>query len=109
MFEKSKFYKDAKELYMKDLYKDILTPINVLYIEHDVLWLIYDQVKVDDIYKEIIRLYGIDGQYLPFHLWCEKPILVKYEFMWQKYDCISIWYDWQSNICESTYKKLRRF
>jgi hypothetical protein len=80
--------------------------------EGDVLWLFYNQDRTKDIYNQIVKIYEDnyeDDMYeQPFHLWCEKPSLCKYTFMWNTYDCISIRYDWQIHICESEFKQLRR-
>lgn len=36
-----------------------------------------------------------------YSLWCQQPYLCDYEFLWVKYECINLWYDYEDDVAES--------
>jgi len=43
------------------------------------------------------------------HLWYEMPSIQDYTFLWKKYKCISLWYDYERGFAkdsEESFKKL---
>ncbi len=96
-FEESKMYKKALEEYQKEVFDDILKPKEIIIYNRDTVYLFYQQDKVKDIFKQIIKIYedtnnDIETNF-PTHLWYEKPELKTKSFMGVEYQVVVLWYD----------------
>jgi len=62
-----------------------------------------DRYKEKEIYSDCIdnNKNDCEEQDIFKHLGYEEPSLIKYSFMWNEYDCISLWYDRDKDILDT--------
>lgn len=104
-FQESELYKKALLEYQKEKYENLLNPKNII-TSGDSVYLFYDvkEEVLDDYLQVLIHFKNVQYSDLeedfPKHLWYELPRKSSFDFMWKKYPCILLWFDWEIDTME---------
>ena len=99
-FQESELYKKALLEYQKEKYDNLLNPKNII-TSWDSVYLFYDvkEEVLDDYLKTLIHFKNVQDnggeENFPKHLWYEIPTKTTFDFMWTKYHCILLRFDWE--------------